>query len=158
MVLISISGKESFVFCRILDKRRGLDIELGSVNGFSSILTLMSTIVVTKQNHKHELDALNQNHTHQINVIEQNHAYDLKIIIQKIALENSLRDYEIKTNLINELSAEGQTIKIYPYDMYLVTYMHIAQYMVKGNFELNDLPQLLSEMNFIKDQYDFYQE
>lgn len=123
------------------------DIIIGLIIGLSgTLITLAGTIITNKQNHKHELT-----------MYEKKADQELKTSIQRLALENSFKEYEYRTNLGREIAAStGSDITIYPYDMYLVTYSKIAQYLIKENATSEDLVQLLRAIEDIKSDYDLY--
>lgn len=125
------------------------DLLIGLVIGLSgSILTLIGTIVTNKQNHAHE-----------IKVIEKSHENENKTSIRNYALESSFKEYELKLKMSKDISEKtGQGYKLYPYDMYIISYMKIAEYMNKEEHGPSDLPKLLLEIEDIKRDYDFFHE
>jgi len=125
------------------------DLLLGLVVGLSgSILSLIGTIVTNKQNHEHELEVINKKHEHEVKTSIRNHV-----------LENSFKDYELKSKMALDMSEDtGQGFKLYPYDMYILSYMKIAEYMNKEDHSPSDLGFLLSELDDIKREYDNFQQ
>ena len=121
------------------------DLLIGLLIGLSgSILTLIGTIWTNKQKN-----------THEEKMLKLNQKQDFKRFI----LENSFKEYEFKTNIVKDISKEtGKGFDLYPYDMYLITYMKIAEFMQKDDTDDNDLRMLLIEMESIKDEYEVFQK
>jgi len=134
------------------------DLIIGLIVGLSgSIMTLIGTIVANKQNHKHELETIKQNHELEKDLIRQNHEQEMQLSIQKFTLENSFKEYELRTKLGEEINALGEeSVKLYPYDMYLVSYMKIAEYLSNDEKDSESLSILLWDMSLIKGKYNEY--
>lgn len=68
-------------------------------------------------------------------------------------MKKSFKDYELKTKEALKFVDKGKKVTLYPYDMFLVTYSKIANYLNKDNQSEEDLGKLLSEMEKIKQKY-----
>ncbi len=125
------------------------DLIVGLVIGLSgSILGLISTIITNKQNHKHEIEMMKQNHSREVEILIKNQKDEFKRFI----LENSFKEYELKANALTSENNHGS--KIYPFDMYLASYLKIGNYLQNEDPDHLELNHLINELKNIKDMYD----
>lgn len=131
------------------------DLVIGLIIGLSgSIIGLVGTIITNKQNHEHQLTINTQNHAHEIKVGTRKQEFEKELEIQRIALENSFKEFEISRSLSSEVNGESTENKKYPYDMYLLTYMKIVEFMNrKDEKKFDELHWLLAELENIQRQY-----
>ena len=109
------------------------DLIVGFLAGIAgSVLTIFGTLITNRQKHKQ----------------------DLKKNLQEIVLNQSFKEYELRSNMIREFDLQGRTVVYYPYDMFLVTYSKIAEYLSKGKKTDDELVKLLDEMNKIRKAYE----
>ncbi|WP_421927392.1 hypothetical protein [Lysinibacillus capsici] len=109
------------------------DILIGFAAGISgSIITLVGNYINNRQNHK----------------------FEIKKNLQNLTLEQSFKEYEIKTNMAKEYEKQGKSITIYPYSLHLVYYSKFAEYLSKENRTDKDLEKLLREVESYTKVYD----
>lgn len=109
------------------------DLILGYSAGiFTSVVTLIGTFFLNKQKYKH----------------------DLKRELQSIVFDKSFKEYELKSKESFSLIDKGHKVTLYPYDMYLVTYSRIADFLNKGKLSEKELNELLIDMDKIRQKYD----
>ncbi len=132
------------------------DLVIGLIIGLSgSVLGLIGTIVTNRQNHEKEIELANLNHKHELEVSKLSEEFERKASLQQIALENSFKEYEFRHELGVKLSEiHGTEVKSYPYDMFLIIYQKIAEYL-NGDNPQTSLSILLSELEEIRAEYDY---
>lgn len=108
------------------------DLLIGVITGASiSIFNIVGSIITNRQNNK----------------------FALKKQRQSLIMENSFKEYEYRTNLVKERVPAGETAYLYPYDMYLVTYSKIAQFLEKDKLSKSDVDEMLREIKTISESY-----
>lgn len=100
------------------------DLLVGLIIGLSgSILALIGTIISNSQRHRHEI----------------------KMSLQKITLENSFKEYELKTNLVKSLANKGEKVTYYPYELYLITYNNLYNFLQRKDVKAKELEKLIQQ-------------
>ncbi|KZE40243.1 hypothetical protein AV656_02965 [Bhargavaea cecembensis] len=119
------------------------DLLIGLIIGLSgSILGLAGTIWTNKQNHDHEIEMAKLSQTEEM---------------KRFVLDNSFKEYEFRTNLGERLAKNsGKDLSVYPYDMYLVSYSKIADYLQIEQPSIEDLEKLIQQILEIQSLYEGY--
>jgi len=108
------------------------DLLIGVIAGGSiSLINIIGSIITNRQNNNHAL----------------------KKQRQSLIMESAFKEYEYRTNHVKDNIRPGESAYLFPFDMYLVTYAKIAEYMEKKSLSKKDIDDMLKDMKTISASY-----